>query len=287
MVYKITEELGVNGFSVDALSQIIKRNKGNRSFNTMEHFYIYIVMKDIEMLIDNRKYEIQKGNLVFVPPQKYITCSSDCEREDSVYVFIFSSSFYEKSARDSLLLNSELFFNTSSKIYITPVVGSVENLKKWSLELLLAYKAKQNDGLFIATAHNCVEKLILSGLLFIEQEYIAKENVKNFTSLDIVNKFCVLLEKHYTEKKQVAFYADLLHVTSKRLNQMTGAVLNKTAKQVIIDKIASEGAKILKHSNFTVSKAAYELGFNDQGNFSTFIKKHTQKKPLAIKHSKK
>jgi len=47
--------------------------------------------------------------------------------------------------------------------------------------------------------------------------------------------------------------------------------------------MVSEGTRMLKYSNYTVSEVAYQLGFNDEANFSTFIKKHTAKNPRMIR----
>lgn len=64
---------------------------------------------------------------------------------------------------------------------------------------------------------------------------------------------------------------------------MTESVFGKSAKQVIIDKMVGEGSRMLKNSNKTISEIAYDLGFNDEANFSTFIKKPTNKNPRMIR----
>ncbi|MDN3709851.1 hypothetical protein QW060_23235 [Myroides ceti] len=39
------------------------------------------------------------------------------------------SIFYEKSAKDTFILNSELFFGYEDEIYVTKAIGSAEILK--------------------------------------------------------------------------------------------------------------------------------------------------------------
>ncbi len=110
-----------------------------------------------------------------------------------------------------------------------------------------------------------------------------ENDTRKFTYLDTVNRFRVLLQKNYQNEKQVSFYADLLNITPRRLSDMTESVLGKSAKQVIIDKMVNESIRMLKHTHLTVAEIAYKLGFNDEANFSTFIKKHTLKSPRALR----
>ena len=68
---------------------------------------------------------------------------------------------------------------------------------------------------------------------------------------------------------------------------MTEEILGKSAKQLIIEKVVNESCILLQHSAQTVSEIAYTLGFNDEGNFSNFIKTHTLKSPKEIRQQSK
>src|SRR5690554_3353479 len=282
--YQITEELTIDGFSINPAHLLIERNQEKRDFNTLDYFVIHIIMEDAELTVDNSKYNLPKGNLVFLGPGKNIVLGSGYERENGVYVIAFSSSFFEKSANDSLLLHSELFFNNSG-VFIVPAIGSTEDIKKLIIGRIDLYETKGNLGLYITVAHNCVEILLLDGLLLINEEKEEKEKLqyRKITYLDVVNKFRILLQKNFKKERSVTFYAEQLHISPRRLTDMCEEVLRKSAKQVIIEKIVSESVRMLKHSRFTISEVGYELGFSDEGNFSTFIKKHIGKIPSDLR----
>src|SRR5690606_42055456 len=124
-----TEELNTDGFSINPAHLLIERNQGKKDFNTLDYYIIHIIIQDAEITVDNSKYNLPKGNLVFIGPGKNIVLGSGYERENGVYVIAFSSSFFEKSANDSLLLHSELFFNYYG-VFIVPAIGSTEDIRK-------------------------------------------------------------------------------------------------------------------------------------------------------------
>lgn len=285
-MYKITDELNINGFSVNSIDYFIERNGGSRSFEGMDYFCILIVINSSVVTIDGIGYDLKRGSLVFIGPSKKVVFCSEGENKGSLYALVFSASFFEKSAKDSLILNSDLFFDKSSKVVVTQASIPIDEVLKLIITRLDLYKTKQNNGLYISVAHNCVEALLLDGLFYVDEKACEQQDdARRFTFFDVVNRFRVLLQKHYHTEKQVSFYAELLHITPRRLSEMTESVLGRSAKQVIIDKMVSEGIRLLKHSNFTVSEVAYQLGFNDEANFSTFIKKHTAKNPRMIRHA--
>src|SRR5690606_40756025 len=96
-------------------------------------------------------------------------------------------------------------------------------------------------GLYVAVAHNCVEILILDGLLTIEKQLKEqKTKSQKLLFLDIANRFRILLQKHYKSERSVAFYAELLQITSRKLTVVTETTLDKSAKEIIIKKVRSE-----------------------------------------------
>ena len=279
MMYKITDELNINGFSVNPLHLVIQRNNGSRVFNTLDFFCIYIAMKSTEITVEGKEYELPAGSLGFVRPGKNIVFGVECENEYSVYVLAFSASFYDKSVKDSLLLNSELFFNPAG-VFIAPAIGSVENIEKLIINRLKLYKEKRNEGLYIAVAHNCAETLILDGLLSIDRQLKEqKPKSKKIVFLDTANRFRVLLQKHYKHSRSVTFYSEMLQVTPGELAVMTKTIFDKSAKQIILEKVTNEAVRMLKHSHLSILEISRELGFSDIANFSNFIKTHTNKNP--------
>lgn len=279
-MYKITEELKTNGFSIDTVESIVERNQGNLFYPTMEYFCIYIVFTNYKMTINNVLYTFDGPNLIFVGPGKEIVYGENY-KDSNVFLVAFTSSFYERSTNDSMFLNSELFFNGHSEIFIAPTIVNESDIKKFIIERLVLYFNREK-GLYISIAHNSVEALILDGILALEEKSLDVTK-RNINSIDIVNKFKVLLQKHCLEHRTVTYYAQQLAITPKKLCQVCELALGKPPKKVIIEKLVDEAIKLLRYSNLTVFEIASKLHFSEEANFTRFIKTHTGKKPKHVR----
>ncbi|WP_312076362.1 helix-turn-helix domain-containing protein [Chryseobacterium sp.] len=279
-MYEVSHQLKKNGFNVNHLKSIIERNNGSQFFYTQEYFCILIAMDGFKLNIQGREFVIEAESMLFAGPHKEVYLEDIKDKE--IYVLGFSAAFYEQSAIDSLLLNSTLFFNYESDVYIVKLNSAKEAIKKFLIERLLEF-SKKGEALYVAAAHHTVKAFILDAMLFAEDEQV--EITDNFDYVSCVNRFSVLLQRDFKEHKIVSYYAKSLNVTSRKLTEMTEFVTGKTAKQLITEKVISECYKLLKYSGFTISEISYRLGFSNEGNFTHFIKKNTGKNPSEIKNS--
>ncbi|MBB5639369.1 AraC-like DNA-binding protein [Pedobacter cryoconitis] len=121
--------------------------------------------------------------------------------------------------------------------------------------------------------------LILKALLkvFLLKLIRIKEHV--FTTQDVnqkrVYEFMILLEENYQLERNADFYAGELGLSAKRLNQILKDKLDKTAMQLIHDRIILEAKRQIIHSENTLKEIAYNLSFTDRSYFSRFFKKQT------------
>lgn len=277
-MYVVSKELEIKGFSIISIDNLISRNNGLSSFNTMEYFVIFIVFEKTKLIVEGRAYYIEANNLVFIAPHKNVIYEYGNSENT---IIAFTSSFYEKSAKDSFILNSELFFNEVLDVFISPSIGNKDALKALIIDRINLYKEKE-IGLYVAVAHNCVEILLLDGLLRLEEKSFEQTSAHS-TYLDKVNKFRVLLQKYFKKEKSVSFYSDKLNVSPQRLSVMTKTVLGKGAKKLVVEKVSNEALRMLENSTLNISEIAVELGFADEANFSTFVKKNLGKSPSEMR----
>lgn len=279
MTYTITDRLKKTGFSMNPLSYVIERNQGKKDFNTIEYFNIWFVFDDLEMIIEGQSYDIKGISTVFIGPHRSISFG-DCKGKEA-YVFSFSSIFYEQSSTDSVFLNSTLFFNYGKEVFISPYVGDVPKdiMRYFLINRLLDFQ-KKDEVLFVSAAHNTLETIILDALLAINPE-VEKDEKLEYVSY--VNRFRVMLQRDFKTEKKVSYYANALHITTRKLTSMTEFIAGKSAKEMIIDKLVNEFEKSVKYTTLTISEISYQLGFSDEANFTNFIKKHTGKKPTEFR----
>ncbi len=90
----------------------------------------------------------------------------------------------------------------------------------------------------------------------------------------LVLAFQSLLEAHFLERKDLAFYSEKLGVTGVTLNRHVKEELGKTVMQPVGERLAIEARVALRSGQKSVKEVAFDLGFQDPLYFSRFFKKH-------------
>lgn len=245
-------------------------------------FNIIISFDNIEIELADRRFHIEQNTLIFLGPQKLFSIKQ--QGAETVYILSFSASFYEKSYTDSLLLHSDLFFDTNQPLKVSAMN---RNAIEFSRQLIKRIKdAEQRDKKTLhLIAHNCIESLLLNGLNDIKPNGYEGAKAADFSQQGTVNIFTALVHRYYKEQTGVKFYADKLNITPRKLTNSCISVLNRSAKAEIKQIMLKEALRYLKNTTLSISQIAYEVGFSDESNFRHFIKKHTGRIPLA--HRKK
>lgn len=96
---------------------------------------------------------------------------------------------------------------------------------------------------------------------------------------EVAQRFMEHVRFHFREHHDVAFYADMLHITPKYLGACVKQTTRLTAKHVIDDQIIRYAKDRLKQTTLSVSEIAYELQFPDQSSFGKFFRLHTGLSP--------
>jgi AraC family transcriptional regulator, transcriptional activator of pobA len=111
------------------------------------------------------------------------------------------------------------------------------------------------------------------------------EEVSLDSHFDLVRKYNLLVERHYRQQHQVAFYADLLNKSPKTLSNIFKIYSNKSPVQVIHERLGQEAKRLLFYTDQSVKEIAYHLGFVDATHFSHFFKKITGQSPSDLRKS--
>lgn len=101
-----------------------------------------------------------------------------------------------------------------------------------------------------------------------------KQNVTDREE-EITRQFVEQVRFQFREHHDVAFYAELLHITPKYLSACVKRTLRLTAKYCIDEQIMHYAMTLLKETKHSVSEIAYELHFPDQSAFGKFFRTHT------------
>ena len=92
-----------------------------------------------------------------------------------------------------------------------------------------------------------------------------------------------LIETRVHDTKEVAAYADLMHLSNFQLNAIAKQGTGRTCSELINDQIILEAKRYLLATTDQVGQVADRLGYEDVSYFIRFFKKHTGHTPEGFR----
>ncbi len=86
-------------------------------------------------------------------------------------------------------------------------------------------------------------------------------------------RFCELLEESYGKHYSVAQYAKAIGITSAHLNLLCRQTVDKSALELIHERVLLEAKRNLVYTSMTISEVSYAIGFSDPAYFTRFFKR--------------
>ena len=94
-------------------------------------------------------------------------------------------------------------------------------------------------------------------------------------SESITDRYFELVKQHYRSHRDVAYYADILCITSKYLSQSVREATGKPALQLIDEFVISESKALLRSTDNSIEQIAEAMGFHSQSLFGKYFKRVT------------
>ena len=99
-------------------------------------------------------------------------------------------------------------------------------------------------------------------------------------------RFLQLVEQHLPEQWTLEQYATRLGLPAQRLNRLARELGNRSALEVVHERLTREACRRLIYTAAPVGNIAGELGFEDAAYFSRFFKRRTGKTPVAFRQER-
>ncbi len=103
--------------------------------------------------------------------------------------------------------------------------------------------------------------------------------------VQLFRRFVRVLERDFASHHEAAHYADALGVPPAALSQALNRVTGRTTKELILDRVMLEAARLLRFTDRTIGEIAWATGFGDQLYFSRAFKRHEGMAPSAYRDS--
>ncbi len=142
----------------------------------------------------------------------------------------------------------------------------------------------------------CISQLVLLQLkaFFIGfHDYLQRnpeyrsDEIKSHRVRELFNHFMMLMERDYKLSRDVNYYAGLMNITSKYLNNVVRQVTGHTPKTIIDQYVILQLKMQLKRSTKSIKEIAWEYHFTDISFFCRYFKKHTNLTPQQVRGFRK
>jgi len=227
--------------------------------------------------IDGQLYDVA-GNQLFLLSKGQICKGIDLQVTG--YEVSFGDCFWEKTPQSASNCKAVLFNNAAAN-QLLPLDDQVLS----ELYPLFDVLHSEHDS------PDYINKLdVMAAYLKIVMIKIANINAALADGYDhqdkqLYRKFIEMVSQQYQELHDVAYYANLLHVTPRRLSDLCKSCSGIGAKQIINGQLIAEAKRNLQFSSLPIKEIAYQLSFSTPEQFSHFFKKNVSASPSDYRSS--
>jgi AraC family transcriptional activator of pobA len=128
--------------------------------------------------------------------------------------------------------------------------------------------------------------LVSVALLWFERWYDAtrtEAREPDDADVQLHRRFARQLETDFAAHHDARHYADALGVAPAALSRALGEVTGRGTKDLILDRVMLEAARLLRYTDLTVGEVAFRVGYDDQLYFSRAFKRRFGDAPLAYR----
>ena len=266
---------GFDSFKIRSLSEVLAGKDMNQDLHRHDFYFFLVVAKGEGVhAIDFIEHAVTEHSIFIMRPgqvhQLQLKAGSEgylmeFNKEFSLLSPISGNELLRKAANRNVNKLEEKDFNALSTTLQT---------------MLEEYRAKQVGYENVIKANL---EVFLIRLLRCRQHHEQPSTKANSYQQEKLQEFMDLLESNINTTKQVAAYADLVHLSPFQLNSITKSLLGKTVAELIDDQTLLEAKRYLLATSNLVNQIAFQLGYEDVSYFIRFFKKRTGQTPDAFR----
>ncbi|ULT23530.1 AraC family transcriptional regulator [Sphingobacterium sp. E70] len=224
--------------------------------------------------IGTTDYDLTRGSLLTIGPG--MTCQWLNTSFPQMTRFFFYDDIFVNNFSRSFFYSLE-FFCPDEKSVMQLTDGQFEEMQQlFSTLRTIADKPEAVSG-------------ILYSILIISQKYfwnLYRGNKRELNGKEhTVVKFRELVSKNFSQYKDVAFYAEQLHISPKYLSEILVEYTGLSAKKWIEFHIMQEAKYLLSFRNMSVKEVSFQLGYTDSSHFSRAFRSYDGQLPTEFKNA--
>ena len=245
---------------------------------------IFVLCMDgsIDASINLSEYIIKKNDFVTLSPGSIIQINR-IEGNLKLYFMVFSSEFINGLNKNKSIIDL---------IYITknhPVLSLPEEFasiyEEFFLLMMKVYYKKHSP--YNPEILKCMLLSILYRLSDMYHDQPARKETFSSRSEEICKTFGHLVIQHYTQERNVSYYAKKMGITPAHLSNTVKNMTGKTVMDFISEVVIVDAKAQLKSTNLPIREIAYSLNFPNVSFFGKYFKRLTGMTPQQYRNSDK
>lgn len=215
-----------------------------------------------------------RENTLIVIPSRVITSSKNWTLDTAGYFVLFNMNLFIQNNFPHKYIENKKILSGSYQPY-------VHLTEEQAARITSIFEAIITERSASDTVQNELLALKLAELVIVCEQYFTEHLhfEENLPTLDTIRQFSDLVEKYFTEQRNVKFYAEQLSMHPNYLNSLVKKHTGLTAKTSIQQRILLEAKYLLHSTDLSIKEISARLGFNDPNYFTAVFTQHESTSP--------
>ncbi|MEO6346726.1 MAG: AraC family transcriptional regulator [Aquaticitalea sp.] len=241
-------------------------------------YKILWTMEDVSSIfIDGCSTHLKKNEVLFCTPLNIIELPT---KKNGMISLVFNREFYCIYDNDNeVSCNGLLFYGSSN-----PVIIKIERNEELVFQRLydtLKEEFYNEDSMQGEMLRSLLVRLLITSNRLLHEEHF--DSKLTHSEIDIIRKFNLLVEQHFSTDHKVTEYATMLSKSPKTLANVFTKHSKQTPLSIINERILLEAKRLLLFSEKPINEISKQLGYSYESHFSKFFKDHKGFTPLKFR----
>lgn len=259
-------------FKIENLDDSIFRNYQRYDFHQV--LWFTKVQGKGKYFIDFRDFSFSENEIIVVFPGQIDKL--DLVGKEGYLIAIDNETFFSINQ----FLNSDYLNGYHSNIFIR-LNESVSTILNSLMHLIMTEYTSANRMVLM---ESYMSSFLYHVVATFERMVISKE-MTDSTVYQQIAELMRLIDIHFIEEREIAFYAEKLGLTHKRISEISIKGTGHTVKYLINERLLLEMKKEIKLGKKSFKEIAFELGFSEPAYFSRFFKQYTSQTPKEFRNN--
>ncbi|QNL51903.1 AraC family transcriptional regulator [Olivibacter sp. SDN3] len=228
-------------------------------------------------------YDFGDGGMLFLAPNQLVG-TSDSNGDATYYILLLHPDFLHGYPLAKKIKQYSYFsYSVNEGLHLS------EDEKQTILSVYMILEKELNSRIDEYSQEVVVAQLELL-LSYVNRFYKRQFITRKTANKDLLQKTEALLDDYFNNELSlnlgiptVRFLAEKLNLSAGYLSDMLRALMGKSAKQYIHEKLIEKAKEKLSTTSHSVSEIAYALGFEHSQSFSKLFRQKTNQSPLEYR----